>query len=76
MVVVGSVMTSERDSGKELWSNADGFPHFSCEDLGWSSVNFQVHPMNLMTLAGSYTTAQLASKAADTHFSLSLVTES
>lgn len=32
VVVVGSAVTSERDSGKELWSNADGFPHFSGED--------------------------------------------
>lgn len=34
VVVVGSAVTSERDSGKKPWSNADGFPHFSCEDAG------------------------------------------
>lgn len=32
VVVVGSTVTLERDSGKEFWSNTDGFPHFSCEE--------------------------------------------
>lgn len=76
VVVVGLVMTSERNSGKELWSNADGFPHISCEEARVelnelpSSRNELNDFPSLLYHSGVYLLARLP-----IHFLLSLVTE-